>query len=198
MFTRIFGVLVLSAVMAAPAFADDRRGGGDHDRGDRGGRRGGHGGGHHGGYGGTDVIIVDNGRSSCWPNCGTWGGGSTWDTDGYYYGAITCAPETVANNVQIADATLADLAANELSSAETFKVRATDLARMPLGREKADAYFKLVGIKNPSDGVEVMNFLYAREVNKAYVQSVSENLQLSNEQAAVLVQKMTQALKPRQ
>ncbi len=137
------------------------------------------------------MVIVDP-NPGCWPFC------DSWTDDTYYYGTVTCAPEQVASNVQIADQTLASLASNELANAETFKVRVSDLARMPMGREKADAYFKLVGIKNPNDGVEVMNFLYAREVNPAYVQKVSENLQLTNEQASVLVQKMTQALKPRQ
>ncbi len=118
--------------------------------------------------------------------------------DTYAYSEITCAPETAENNMAKADGVLSQLASTELANAETFKVRAGDLMQMPMSREKADAYMKLVGIKNPNDGVEIMNFLYAREIDAQYVQSVSDNLQLTSDQAKLLVQKMTEALKPRQ
>lgn len=117
-----------------------------------------------------------------------------------YGGVIVarCSPSDVQSNVQTADQVLSDLSKKELSHAETFKLKVAAVQALPAGQEKVDSYFHLAGIKDPSNTTEVMNFIYARQVDPKNVEAVKDNLQLSDEQAKLLINKLTSALKPRQ
>ena len=112
-------------------------------------------------------------------------------------GAVYCAPEVVDSNVKKTDAVLAQLAANELKSSDLFKTKVADIAQLPAGEAKTNAYFTLVGVSDPSNSSEVLNLIYARQIDQKYVNAVSGNLQLTDTEAKMVIQRVTTALQPR-
>jgi hypothetical protein len=108
-----------------------------------------------------------------------------------------CAPEVLDSNLQTADKVLAELSNNEFKNADTFKTKVAAIAALP-DSDKTNAYFKLAGLKDPTDSDEVMNFIYAREVDQKYVTAAAQNLQLTPAQSMLLLDRLTTALKPRQ
>jgi hypothetical protein len=122
----------------------------------------------------------------CYPgyNCGT-----------VYYGS--CAPQDVEGNLSTADRVLTELASNELKTSETFKLKVADIVALPAGKEKADAYLRMAGVKDVNDNEEVLGLIYAREVAPRNLQAVQENLQLTPEQSKLLLERLTSALQAR-
>ncbi len=108
---------------------------------------------------------------------------------------ITCAPEVVASNLQKADQVLGQLSANELKSNETFTTRVAEVAAISSSQEKTESYMALAGV-DAANADEVLNFLYAREVALENVEAVQENLDLNAEQAKLVINKLTEALRP--
>jgi hypothetical protein len=180
----------LALVVAGQDAFAQRQGGG---RGGSTGRGGGHtGGGHTGGHGGGHTGGGHTGGHT-----GGHGGGHTGHHTGYGggYSTVTCAPEVLSNNLQATDQALSQLAANELKANSAFTATVANVAAIQSSQEKTEAYLGLVGV-DASDAEAVLNFLYAREVSASAVLTVQKNLDLNAEQATLVIDKMTQALRP--
>lgn len=136
-------------------------------------RRGGHGRGGHGRGGGHHH------------------GGHHRHRNGTY---VTCAPEVVANNLQKADSVLADLAKNELKSNATFVGKISEVAAIASAQDKSAAYLALAGVDS-NDAEEVLNFVYAREASASNVLAAQKNLDINADQATLVINKLTEALK---
>jgi hypothetical protein len=108
---------------------------------------------------------------------------------------VTCAPEVVASNLQKADQVLGSLAAGELKSNATFTTRVAEVAAMSSSQVKTENYLELAGV-DANNADEVLNFLYAREVASRNVEAVQANLDLTADQATLVINKLTEALRP--
>lgn len=108
---------------------------------------------------------------------------------------VTCAPAVVANNLQTADSVLAGLANAELKSNATFTAKVSEVAAIESAQDKSAAYLALAGV-DANNAEEVLNFIYAREASASNVLAAQKNLDLNADQATLVINKLTTALKP--
>ena len=111
---------------------------------------------------------------------------------------VACSPDEANSNLKIADQTLVSISASkDFQDATTFNSKVSDIVAMPVGQPKMDAYFKLLGVKDPTDSAEILNLLYARQIPDSYLNSATDNLQINKAQATVVFNQLTTALRPR-
>jgi hypothetical protein len=170
-------VILALAVLALGQVAEAQRHGGGRGR---------------GGHRGPDHRRPHYPRTGCTDIFGNW---TPCNTGVIYTETITCAPKVVANNLQTADAVLGSLATGELKSNATFTAKVSAVASIESAQDKSAAYLALAGV-DANNAEEVLNFIYAREASASNVLAAQKSLDLNADQATLVINKLTSALKP--
>lgn len=104
--------------------------------------------------------------------------------------SVACAPEVIHGNMSATERALTELSNGPLSSALKFKAKVEE-ARTLQESERMDVYLKLVGVQNDADVVE---FITEREVSSKYIESLKVNADLNEEQARLVINKISASL----
>jgi hypothetical protein len=110
-----------------------------------------------------------------------------------YYGEASCSPEVKQKNVSILEDTVNGLAVTpEFANAEVFRSSVSTIQSESNMEARIAAYCELVGVDSGSAS-EVAEFIGARDL-APYVEVARSKLQLTQEQADVLVRSLSQNL----
>lgn len=103
---------------------------------------------------------------------------------------MSCAPEVISGNLSATDNVLSKLATDELSQAKMFKTLVANATALT-AEDRMAAYLNLLSIQ---DDAELVAFISARGVNQKYVDSLKEKAGLDNDQAQLVIEKLSQSL----
>jgi hypothetical protein len=101
-----------------------------------------------------------------------------------------CAPQVRQGNVSATEIALNELSMTELKDATKFKQILTSAKN--LNEEKRmDIYFKMVGV---TDNNDIIQFISARDIDSKYINALTSNVDLNEEQARLVINKISAAL----
>jgi hypothetical protein len=101
-----------------------------------------------------------------------------------------CAPEIEQTNISVTDNLLQELAMTELSDSTKFRALVNQ-AKGLNEQQRMNAYLNLVGVSNDK---EIVDFIGSREIDKKYISALETNAGLNEEQARLVITKLTSAL----
>lgn len=101
-----------------------------------------------------------------------------------------CAPEVQEGNLAATERVLNELAHSELKNAPRFKAYIEKVSKLE-AKDKVAAYARFAGVNSDADLVQLIG---AREVDSRYVQTLSLNAQISEDQAKLVLLKLSSAL----
>lgn len=101
-----------------------------------------------------------------------------------------CAPQIQTANIQAVDNVLTQIAQTSLKDVPKF-VSLVREAKKLSEKDRLDAYMKLAGVKDDKDIVE---FVGARAIDPRYVAALKESIDLSDEQAILVIQSISSTL----
>jgi hypothetical protein len=103
-----------------------------------------------------------------------------------------CSPEVKTTNVNKVEAVLNSMLNQpEFASAQTFRAAVTEIQNNPETDQRIEAYFNIVGAKTDD---QVAEFL-GGDNNEFYIENARQNMKLNQEQAKLVVDEVTKALR---
>ena len=140
------------------------------------------------------LLAADVGFSRRGGRHGGWGGWGGHRSGGHHGVVVRCSPNEIENNLVKTERIFGTLMATELyRNSEKFQDRLISISLLDDNSQKVRAYFQLLNV-DADNGEEVLTFIFARD-HAVYQKALMEQLDLNEEQAAVLIEAIVDSYK---